>query len=302
VPFKKYFLILFPLIVIMAICHVSTIVWSQDTEKKIQSEYMSNYTGVGADKTGSEACILCHEDRKPSKVRSHIVVIDTNPKNPNFGFSCEGCHGPGGNHNGDVAGIIQPDKLNIDEITSTCSSCHAKLRTYAKQSWLVSEHYFSEIGCLECHGGHSDKRNFLKEESELTLCLDCHIGNRAEFSMRSHHPVREELVECTSCHNPMSGDNDKQLVREGDHLCFECHRDKQGPFLFEMGIGTDNGGDGCLSCHFPHGSNADNLLRYPQNLCTGCHSDMRPPAHFAGKKCWECHVDIHGSNDDPLFF
>lgn len=299
---QKYnLMMIMPILILVCAIAIAHAVDSDVTKQKKQSDYMAQYTGMDAGKTGSEHCILCHGNMMPSKARNHIVLIDRNPKDPNFGFSCEGCHGPGDKHDGDVAGILQPEKMNIDEITESCSDCHSNLRTYRKQSWLISEHYLSDISCLECHAGHSSNRSFLKTETETELCYSCHQRTRAEFRMRSHHPIKEGLMECASCHNSMSGVNEAMLVKEGDHLCYTCHADKQGPFVFDMGLGTDQGGDGCLTCHHAHGSNSESLLRNPRQLCISCHIDMRPPAHFHGDKCWDCHKFIHGSYSDPMF-
>ena len=58
---------------------------------------------------------------------------------------------------------------------------------------------------------------------------------KAEFDMPFHHRVNEGLIQCTDCHNP-HGTVRPQQVRTSstqDAVCFTCHTDKQGPFVFE---------------------------------------------------------------------
>ena len=66
-------------------------------------------------------------------------------------------------------------------------------------------------------------------------------------------------------------------------------------------------GEGCVSCHNPHGSSNERLLAQPGDLtCLQCHGT--PPNHrirhdglgtqFA---CIECHSDMHGSYDNRAF-
>ena len=61
-------------------------------------------------------------------------------------------------------------------------------------------------------------------------------------------------------------------------LCFKCHADKQGPFVYEhVPVKTE----GCTSCHTPHGSTNPRLLRVSQVnlLCLQCHTfPMQGPA------------------------
>jgi len=112
-------------------------------------------------------------------------------------------------------------------------------------------------------------------------------------------------IRCVACHYPMRGREPRMLRARGNELCLGCHKDKQGPFLFEHGAVSDTLSDGCLGCHMPHGSSQDHLLRYAgRGTCLQCHSDRiatGPTAHFAGN-CTSCHVNVHGSNRNPQFF
>jgi DmsE family decaheme c-type cytochrome len=271
--------------------------------KSFEPGSIEGYTGYDAEYIGSETCIMCHSDKVPGSLLTHVALIDYNPDYEQYGYSCEGCHGPGSAHMGDPAGILNPPNLPEEIITEICSKCHENLRSFNLDNWTTSEHSFANLTCLDCHGGHSDNEWFLTTNDRLELCYTCHSEKRAEFSLRSHHPVDEGHLSCDSCHNVHSGAYDNQLIMDGDELCYSCHTDKQGPFIYDHPISMASGGEGCLTCHFAHGSNTDNLLRLPNSrLCIQCHTDRDPATHFAGT-CWSsgCHTEIHGSNSDPLF-
>jgi predicted CXXCH cytochrome family protein len=104
----------------------------------------------------------------------------------------------------------------------------------------------------------------------------------------------------------------KQLrsVTARDTVCFTCHADKQGPFVFEhQPVKTE----GCESCHSPHGSPNPHLLK-TSNLnvfCLKCHTGSTfgkasgtPDFHNQAAQfqaCALCHVALHGSNFDRHF-
>ncbi len=94
-----------------------------------------------------------------------------------------------------------------------------------------------------------------------------------------------------------------------NELCYTCHTDKRGPFLWEHSPVREN----CTTCHAPHGSNHERLLvaKLPW-LCQRCHVSTRHPGSLydlrntvAGANpnnraiehsCRNCHNNIHGTN------
>ena len=93
-----------------------------------------------------------------------------------------------------------------------------------------------------------------------------------------------------------------------NQLCYKCHAEKRGPFMFEHPPVDEN----CAACHAVHGSVHQCLLveKVP-NLCQSCHVSPRtgheysretlfkgiaPAAQSFGRACLNCHVNIHGSN------
>jgi DmsE family decaheme c-type cytochrome len=142
-------------------------------------------------------------------------------------------------------------------------------------------------------------------------CESCHAPIRAQGMRTSHHPVREGLMTCTSCHNPHDGSRPKMIKADWvNELCLQCHTEKRGPFLWEHAPVREN----CLNCHNPHGSNHDKLLVAKQPyLCQRCHLNTRHPGTFydgrvagatlanatnraAEHACKNCHQYVHGGN------
>jgi DmsE family decaheme c-type cytochrome len=93
-------------------------------------------------------------------------------------------------------------------------------------------------------------------------------------------------------------------------VCFTCHADKRGPFVFEH---EPVKVEGCESCHTPHGSPNTHLLKVStvNLLCLSCHTTSfanapgAPSFHNQAAQyqaCTLCHVQVHGSNVDHTLF
>ena len=142
------------------------------------------------------------------------------------------------------------------------------------------------------------------------MCFTCHRSQRVRFMQRSHHPLRENRMACSECHN-LHGDNGNGLKLAGSvrEQCTGCHAEKRGPFLWEHEPVTED----CAACHVPHGSNNAALLRHRGPfLCQQCHQNVgRLAGHINQKRefgvagnarflfganCMNCHSQVHGSN------
>lgn len=151
------------------------------------------------------------------------------------------------------------------------------------------------------------------------LCYDCHSEVRAASYMPSHHPVAEGKMTCQDCHNPHGGTVSFAMDDSPRELCFTCHAEKEGPFVYEHAPVNED----CMLCHTPHGSVADNLLVQAEpTLCLNCHGmhfhaavesvdgafSVPQAPERAGvapsdgwkrgmlTKCTQCHSEIHGSD------
>jgi DmsE family decaheme c-type cytochrome len=260
--------------------------------------------GQKAQYVGAETCKTCHEEiYKAGFERSPHFKTTLKDEH-----GCESCHGPGSLHvegGGDVAQIVDFRKLTKGQANARCLSCHAEREEQAH--FASSAHARSDVGCLDCHSPHHPKEGRrLLVASQPQLCYGCHTATKAEFAKPFRHRVNEGLVQCSDCHNLHGSESlhEARTVPGGDAICYKCHADKQGPFVFEhLPVKTE----GCTSCHTPHSSTNARFLRVSQVnlLCLQCHTlpTQSPigPTHNLSQKyqaCTMCHPAIHGSNSN----
>jgi len=256
---------------------------------------------------GSDTCMGCHEDvyKKQFEGTPHFQTTKKG------GHGCESCHGPGGEHvagGGDKTKIVRFGELSRADQNQRCLECHGA--SHEHRHFGTSAHSGNDVGCLDCHNPHRPKEaRALLVQAQPELCYGCHAETRAEFARPYRHRVNEGLLKCSDCHD-VHGTATLRQVRStpgGDAVCYKCHTDKQGPFVYEhMPVKTE----GCMSCHTPHGSTNPRFLRVSQVnlLCLQCHTapTLSPsgPAHNQSQKyqaCTMCHPMIHGSNNSAVF-
>jgi DmsE family decaheme c-type cytochrome len=181
----------------------ATIGRSEEQKEKPKS-YMDSYTGADAEKIGSDKCLMCHSDKAVSeKSTSHFAALDSKKDSKYKGFGCEGCHGPGSKHNGDVKAILNPNKMDKTEVTNLCSKCHTEKGTFKKETWVKSRHFVTAgLGCIACHSGHSEFPSFLKTEKVVDLCVTCHAQIKDNFEAGKHNYADPKTMTCVMCHNP----------------------------------------------------------------------------------------------------
>src|SRR2546425_3323629 len=264
---------------------------------------------------GADACKTCHEDiYKNFETTPHWKTSFDTGRGPEW-QGCEACHGPGKEHvesGGDKIKIFTFKNAAANKISERCLECHEYGEEHS--NFARSVHNTNDVSCVDCHSPHHSKEaQFLLVKSQPQLCYSCHLEIKPQFNKPFHHRVNENLVKCTDCHNQHGGILTKQLrsTAAQDQVCFKCHMDKAGPFVFEhQPVKTE----GCVSCHLPHGSSNPRLLRRSQInlLCLECHSLVTDPGapatptfHNQAQKyqaCTMCHTQIHGSNFDRTFF
>jgi DmsE family decaheme c-type cytochrome len=243
----------------------------------------------------------------------YATTLDTK-RGPEW-HGCEACHGPGKEHvdgGGDKTKIFTFKNASAQEISARCLDCHQYGEEHS--NFGRSAHLQNNVGCTDCHDPHHAKEaQFLMKEKQPLLCYTCHLETKQLFNRTFHHRVNEGLVQCSDCHNPHGGFLSRQLraTASQDAVCFKCHTEKAGPFVYEHPPVKI---EGCASCHIPHGSSNPRLLKRSQVnlLCLECHSfnvdagaPSTPTFHNQAQKyqaCTLCHVAIHGSNFSPVFF
>ncbi len=259
--------------------------------------------------TAQEAadCRACHEDKLTLMDKTYHAGLEQ---------GCYSCHQEGAEDHlkGRMEGEETPgpslENLSVEDSNAVCLSCH---EANHHPTWEGSAHARRGLKCTECHSVHNfqSKSAQLKTRWSSDTCTTCHTAIRAQGMRISHHPVREHLMECTDCHNPHDGAQPKMIKAAWvNELCYKCHADKRGPFLWEHAPVRES----CLNCHNPHGSNHGKLLVAKQPyLCQRCHLNTRHPGSFydgtvAGgsigsatnraveSACKNCHQNIHGGN------
>lgn len=274
---------------------------------------------------GSELCASCHDKIHSNWLKTlHGKAYLKEKSEPKMG--CESCHGPGEEHQGDPEKIINLRKIKSDKIVDICLDCHKK--EIEKGQWIDTIHSKEKLSCITCHNPHKNTDKFLVKE-EKGLCFDCHSNVKLEFKKNSHHPVLEGRLKCSNCHILHNSNIELAKTKERDMLCFKCHYELQGPYLYTHKAITGGISEGCKSCHKPHGSSNDKLLTIKEGrgLCLQCHTDRishggisctechksktsghkgqnctncHTKIHKITQNCIECHNEIHGSNTDKL--
>jgi len=216
---------------------------------------------------GDAACAGCHPDvERPYSHTVHAKLF--NPQNgitAEMKLGCEGCHGP--------------------------SSLHVEGN-----------------GALDAPGFVSFKSAGLENiEIENGVCLGCHQRGAQTLWKGSAHQLRD--VACASCHLVMKAVSERHLLQKKDQVdtCAGCHPTirsqlyRRSHMPLQPGFLPDREGKmECSSCHNPHGTVAENLLKgnTVNDGCYECHADKRGPFLYehapVTENCLNCHQP-HGS-------
>jgi len=203
--------------------------------------------------------------------------------------------------------------------SAACADCHDKLCRdfkFATHARLEAKGPKAlDVGCESCHGPgslHNESggapHTIVNPRKSPEVCFECHLSQRGEFGLPSHHPVAEGRLTCGDCHPPHHGPAVKAggtaMLGENE-ACLTCHSAQRGPYVFEHEALRD----GCTTCHRPHGSVNDKLLTQRNaTLCLRCHfqqqsggniliGGMNHSQFLSQGTCWSggCHEAVHGS-------
>ena len=221
---------------------------------------------------------------------------------------CQTCHGDTDAH------VADPTMKNVlvyqakggsavDELSAKCLACHDSDTHMAM--WKMSKHSRNDVSCFNCHTMHATRGAV----DQPTECFTCHRDIKVAVNKQSHHPIIENKIKCSDCHNT-HGTATKYMIKDDtvNQLCYQCHAEKRGPFVWEHSPVEEN----CLICHSPHGSrHAKLLVEKVPNVCQDCHDWSRHPGtpydanggftgsspsnRFFARSCLNCHGAIHGS-------
>ena len=256
---------------------------------------------------GATVCQGCHDELYKGFEASPHWMTTQETKMTHGAHGCESCHGPGSAHvegGGDKTKIFTFKEAKSEDITKRCLSCHEA--NPEQREFMRSTHNENGISCTSCHSVHHSKQEYLLVKKQTALCFSCHAEQRADFQKPFHHRVEEGLIRCSDCHNAHGTLAVRQLrsTPDQDMVCFKCHSDKRGPFVFEH---EPVKVEGCTACHFPHGSTNPRMLTTARtnSLCLQCHAATAAIGHTQNtrlQQCIACHSNIHGSNLSNVFF
>lgn len=108
---------------------------------------------------------------------------------PDYGVSCESCHGPGGTH---VSATDKKGTMNSETAKTSCLTCHTSdpakdaegnftvNNHYGTRNYFASKHAQSSQmnQCLTCHSSHKANTNgsLLLADKPTDVCVKCHAG------------------------------------------------------------------------------------------------------------------------------
>jgi predicted CXXCH cytochrome family protein len=123
---------------------------------------------------------------------------------------------------------------------------------------------------------------------ESMLCFGCHEFDRQlQERPLQHKPFSNG--NCGACHDPHATSNRWVLIKASESVCFQCHDPDKQPLknhihpynvkpknASKMDLQLSKSGKlECLTCHNPHSSYSEHLLRGNQKItCYGWHKDM----------------------------
>lgn len=260
----------------------------------------------------NDECLGCHTAASSAPVHAIFTTAHASIGAGTGMELCTSCHGDSTEHRAaptQVAPTVSfgprwpaPAAARIQ----ACRQCHSGR---AQSLWEGSVHQREDLTCDSCHQSHRWQDAVLTAIGELGVCSQCHVRERNETQLPSHHPIAEGKTRCSDCHNVHGSSTPAALVEPSlNETCYGCHSEKRGPFLWEHAPATED----CALCHTPHGGvNPALLTSRAPFLCQQCHLSAFHPSqiydgralhqptagqNLAAGSCLNCHGQIHGSN------
>lgn len=172
--------------------------------------------------------------------------------------------------------------------------------------------------CESCHGpgkAHVDSGDKKDIKSFKTLsakdanetCMSCHTNrtSHVDWDSSMHNARNVSCVSCHSAHSPKSESFQLKTVRASE-TCASCHTDKALKNRKSSHMPLHEGKMECTSCHSPHGSKGEKMLKVGFTVnesCVSCHTEKRGPFLWehapVENSCVTCH-EPHGTNNVNL--
>lgn len=206
------------------------------------------------------------------------------------------------------------------EGSESCRQCHEEqFRTIGQT--VMGRHLLlfprtetERLGCEACHGpasvhidsggGRVGVISFRPGAESVArqnaACLACHENGDRTFWRGSAHQSRD--IACISCHYVMAARSEQFVLARATvtEVCAQCHHERKAQTMRSSHMPVREGRLTCTSCHNPHGSAGEKLLRQAtvNDNCYSCHTEKRGPFLWehapVRENCLNCH-DPHGS-------
>ncbi len=165
-----------------------------------------------ADYVGTENCLAaCHEhDRLKLFFDASTMGAQLKKESGMPLVDCESCHGPGSLAIKDLTKELVEEKarqgikvacnfkalIDLKNLPATaqsliCLKCHTANATFNLHNWNAGNHAINEVSCFDCHDIHAGPDLKVTPRAAGKLCFGCHQTVQAQFSLPSHHPLRE---------------------------------------------------------------------------------------------------------------
>jgi predicted CXXCH cytochrome family protein len=240
--------------------------------------HQSEYKALLHTDNQAEMCLSCHED-SPQMDAQHV-------HGPVASGMCTLCHLPHAS---------EQEKLLLDEPVSLCLSCHEDLDDRLDSAENI--HIPVDEDCGLCHDAHATENEFQLLQAGSSLCFDCHDDIKQRTELAVEHKAVHLDAGCLNCHDAHHSNQPALQVNRGDEVCLSCHAEavpgKDGEDVQAMGEllklefrhGPIEEGN-CSSCHEPHGSETNSILREPYP--PGFYSTWDPGRY---QLCFRCHEE-----------
>ncbi len=213
------------------------------------------FSAAGVRNSAAEFPISLVMDSKPSADRENRF------HNSPLEQGCATCHD----------GLPVADKGR--SMKADCNVCHKSMTmgTYLHAPAEMKE-------CSTCHSWSSKTNAVVLESGVPATCFTCHDDKKAQVENSANpHPVAGDCMTCHSSH----GSEQKHIVKQDIFtLCTGCHEHEsenhpvgRHPARFKV-VKKTGEEISCVSCHNPHGSPNQHLLKVggsPMEVCTQCH-------------------------------